>query len=609
MSDNQRHTILRFAIIFLLIAAGFVAVIVKIAIIQTREREQWLTIAKGQIQTNQIVTATRGNILDCEGRLLASSMPQYYVSMDTRVEALHQGKDTLFYHNVDTIARGLARIVGDRSAAEYRQIMVDAFRADKGKGKIIHKLTKRRITYMEMKEIQKLPLIKRGVYKSGVTFDNQHRRVKPFGSLASRTIGSIYGDGGYGNAGLEKQFDKELAGHNGISTRQRVGGRWENVTVKEEEDGIDVVTTINTDLQDIVETALRDRLEMVQGDWGCCILMETQNGHIKAISNLDRGKDGSYAEVMNHAVTRVEPGSTFKTIALMAALDDNKVKLDDTIKVYRDGWMYLGKSKHTDSHPKDTIYTVRSALAISSNIALAKIITKAYDGNAEKFVRKLEKMNLRDSFYSEIPGADGPRIQIPEDAVTISKMAYGYSVELSPMQIIAFYNGIANNGRMVRPMLVTELRKDGLTVKEFKTETIKSSMCKKSTLNDIKLCLHDVVWDNKLGTASVRKWGNTIVAYKAQSELVHIAGKTGTAQMFIPRRGYSGKNHRMTFVGYFPEENPQYTCLCMIENPKNYPLYDAGFDCGNVVRQIAEKTIAYSDCYDIVEGNLLLEKR
>ena len=609
MSDNQRYTILRFAIIFLLIAAGFVAVIVKIAIIQTREREQWLTIAKGQIQTNQIVTATRGNILDCEGRLLASSMPQYYVSMDTRVEALHQGKDTLFYHNVDTIARGLARIVGDRSAAEYRQIMVDAFRADKGKGKIIHKLTKRRITYMEMKEIQKLPLIKRGVYKSGVTFDNQHRRVKPFGSLASRTIGSIYGDGGYGNAGLEKQFDKELAGHNGISTRQRVGGRWENVTVKEEEDGIDVVTTINTDLQDIVETALRDRLEMVQGDWGCCILMETKNGHIKAISNLDRGKDGSYAEVMNHAVTRVEPGSTFKTIALMAALDDNKVKLDDTIKVYRDGWMYLGKSKHTDSHPKDTIYTVRSALAISSNIALAKIITKAYDGNAEKFVRKLEKMNLRDSFYSEIPGADGPRIQIPEDAVTISKMAYGYSVELSPMQIIAFYNGIANNGRMVRPMLVTELRKDGLTVKEFKTETIKSSMCKKSTLNDIKLCLHDVVWDNKLGTASVRKWGNTIVAYKAQSELVHIAGKTGTAQMFIPRRGYSGKNHRMTFVGYFPEENPQYTCLCMIENPKNYPLYDAGFDCGNVVRQIAEKTIAYSDCYDIVEGNLLLEKR
>lgn len=609
MSDNQRHTILRFAIIFLLIGAGFVSVIVKIAIIQTREREQWLSIAKGQIQTNQIVTATRGNILDCEGRLLASSMPQYYVSMDTRVEALHQGKDTLFYHNVDTIARGLARIVGDRSAEEYKQIMVNAFRADKGKGKIIHKLTKRRITYMEMKEIKQLPLVKRGVYKSGISFDNQHRRVKPFGSLASRTIGSIYGDGGYGNAGLEKAFDKELAGHNGISTRQRVGGRWENITVKEEEDGIDVVTTINTDLQDIVETALHERLEMVQGDWGCCILMESESGHIKAIANLDYNSDGSYSEMMNHAVTRVEPGSTFKTIALMAALDDHKFKLYDTVSVTREPWIYMGKSKHTDSHPKDTVYTVRSALAISSNQALAKIITRSYEGSAHKFIRQLSKMGLLDSVYCEIPGAQNARIEVPKDTVTLSKMAYGYSVELTPMQIITFYNAIANNGRMIRPVLVSALQKDGIVLKQFETEVIRSSICKKSTLEDIRSCLHDVVWDNKLGTASVRKWGNTIVAYKAQSELVHIAGKTGTAQMIMPHRGYSGRNHRMTFVGYFPEENPQYTCLCMIENPKNYPLYDAGYDCGGVVRQIAEKTIAYSDCYDIVEGQLILEKR
>lgn len=608
MSDNQRNMILRFAVVFLLIFAGFIAVMVKIVLIQTKERDQWLRIAEGQVKTNQPIQATRGNILDSEGRLLASSMPQYYISMDTRVEALHLGGDTLFYHYVDSIANGLSRIVGDRSSDEYRNIMVSAFKSNKGKGKRINKLTKRRITYTEMKDIKRLPLVRRGVYKSGIDFENQHRRVKPFNNLASRTIGSIYGDGGYGNAGLEKRFDKELAGRDGVSIRQRVGGRWENITVVEEEDGLDVVTTINADLQDIVETSLRDRLELVSGDWGCCMLMETQTGHIKAIANLDRNKDGSYSEMMNHAVTRVEPGSTFKTIALMAALDDGKVKLTDTIKVYRDGWMYLGKSKHTDSHPKDTIYTVRSALAISSNIALAKIVTKSYDGNAEKFVRKLDKFNLRDSFYSEIPGADGPRIQIPNDAVTISKMAYGYSVELSPMQILAFYNGIANNGKMVRPMLVTELQQNGVTVKRFKTETIKSSMCKKSTLNDIRLCLHDVVWDNNLGTASVRKWAGKIVAYKAQSDLVHIAGKTGTAQLLMHGH-YTGRNHRMTFVGYFPEENPQYTCICMIENPKNYPAYDAGYDCGGVVRVIAEKTIAYSDCYDIQDGEKVLDKR
>ncbi len=608
MGDNQRNTILRFAAIFLLITAGFIAVLVKIFVIQTKERDQWLQVAKSQIKTNQPIPATRGNILDCEGRMLASSMPQYYITMDTRVEALHLGGDTLFYKYVDSIADGLNRIIGDRTSEEYKNIMVTAFKANKGKGKMIPKLSKRRITYTERKEVVKLPLVRRGVYKSGISFEDQHRRVKPFGSLASRTIGTIYGDGGQGNAGLEKAFEKELAGKDGVSTRQRVGGRWENVTVEDEEDGLDVVTTLNADLQDIVETALRERLNATRADWGCCILMETKTGHIKAITNLDRNADGSYSEAMNHAVTRVEPGSTFKTIALMAALDDGKVGLYDTIKVYRDGWMYLGKSKHTDSHPKDTIYTVRSALAISSNIALAKIVTKAYDGDAAKFVRKLEKMNLRDSFYSEIPGADGPRIQVPKDAVTISKMAYGYSVELSPMQILAFYNGIANNGKMIRPMLVSELQQDGMTVKEFKTETIKSSMCKKSTLNDIRLCLHDVVWDNNLGTASVRKWAGRIVAYKAQSDLVHIAGKTGTAQLLRNGR-YTGKNHRMTFVGYFPEEAPQYTCICMIENPQNWPAYDAGYDCGNVVRTIAEKTIAYSDCYAIHKGELELTKR
>ena len=568
-----------------------------------------MKVAESQIKTDQPVPATRGNILDCEGRILASSMPQYYVAMDARVEALHLGGDTLFYKYVDSIADGLSGILHDRTKEEYKKIMVDAFRSNNGNGRIVTRLSKRLISYTEMKEVKKLPLVRRGVYKSGISCDPQHKRVKPFKSWASRTIGSIYGDGGKGNAGLEKAFDVELAGIDGVSTLQRVGGRWEHITVKEEEDGLDVVTTINTDLQDIVETALRERLEMVSGDWGCCILMETQSGHVKAIANLDRTKDGNYLEMMNHAVTRVEPGSTFKTIALMAALDDGKVKITDTIKVHRDGWVYLGKSKHTDSHPKDTTYTVRSALAVSSNIALAKIVTRAYDGNAEKFVRKLEKMNLRDSFYSEIPGADAPRIDIPKDAVTISKMAYGYSVELSPMQILAFYNGIANDGKMVRPMLVTQLQQDGMTVKRFETETIKSSMCKKSTLADIKLCLHDVVWDNNLGTASVRKWNGHIAAYKAQSELVHIAGKTGTAQLFIPHRGYSGRNHRMTFVGYFPEEAPQYTCICMIENPKNFPSYDAGFDCGGVVRQIAEKTIAYSDCYSIKEGKLVLEKR
>ena len=606
MSDEQRNTVLRFAMIFIVIALGFVAVLGKIIYIQTAERDEWLKVAEKQVPTHKPIPATRGNILDCNGRLLASSMPQYYMYMDTRVEALHLNNGKLFKAHIDTLALDLANIVGEHTQAEYKTRITNAYR--RGESRL--KVCDHRINYLQRQALEQNGLIAKGQYKSGIFFEDQHRRIKPYGILASRTIGGIYGEGGVGNSGLEKRFDKELRGVDGMSAIQKIGGRYESVTIEEAKDGVDVVTTIDANLQDIVENALRERLEIVGGDWGCCILMETQTGHIKAIANLDRDKeDGKYYEAQNHAVQRVEPGSTFKTIALMAALDDGKVEIDDTVKVFREGWNYLGKSRHVDSHPKDTVYTVQSALAVSSNIALAKIITKAYDGDAEKFVRKLEKMNLRDSFYSEIPGADAPRIEIPKDAVTISKMAYGYSVELSPLHILAFYNGIANNGRIIRPMLVSALQKDGEILKRFKSETIKSSMCKKSTLRDIRACLHDVVWDNDLGTASVRKWKGKVVARKAQSDLVHIAGKTGTAQMIIPRRGYSPRNHRMTFVGYFPEENPQYTCLCMIENPKNYPAYDAGFDCGSTVRVIAEKTVAYTGCYIYENGTKRLIKR
>lgn len=592
MSEKQRNTILRFAVVFLVVAVGFLAVISKIIVIQTVERDQWMQIEKNQVKTNQAIRATRGNILDCEGRLLASSLPQYTAKMDPRVEALHLGGDTLFYRNLDSIASGFSRIVGDKTPDEYRRIFLAIFKENKK----IRTITKTHISYPQKKALQQLPLIRRGIYKSGISFEDLHKRVKPFGSLASRTIGGIYAESGLGNSGLEMRFDKELRGIDGVSTRQRIGGRWESVPVIDATDGMDVVTTINADIQDIAESALRDRLERTGGDWGCCVLMETKSGKIRAIVNLDRTDNGAYYERTNHAVSRVEPGSTFKTIALMAAMDDGKVSLYDTIPVTKESWKYLTVT-HTDAHPKDTVYTVKSALAVSSNIALAKIITRGYEGSARKFVRRIEKMGLKDSVYCEIPGADKVRIDIPNDSVTLSKMSYGYSVELSPMQIMMFYNAIANDGKMIRPYLVERIEQNGEVVKSFSTETIQSSICKSSTLRDLRLALHDVVWDNHLGTASVRMWDGHIASYKAQSELVHIAGKTGTAQMRIGG-SYQKRAHRISFVGYFPEEDPQYTCICMIEHPTAFG-YDAGYDCGGVVRQIAEQVVAQEGRYII----------
>ncbi len=598
MHDNITHTIIRFAIVFVIISLGFVCVLGKIIVLQTKERSRWEQVVDRQRKKNQEILPLRGAILDDSDNALASSVPQYTVYMDTRVEALHLGGDTLFHKYVDSIAIGLSRILGDRSPREYREVMTRAFYAKRNRDRYV-RIYPQSINYLQRKQIKQLPLVCRGEYKSGFHFEERHRRNRPFGSFGQRTVGSIYGESGHGNAGLEKSFDAYLCGTPGVATIQRVAGHNEHVPVKEAVEGKDIRTTLNVNLMDICESALRNRLEHTKADWGCCILMETRSGQIKAISNLDRDTAGRYTEKFNHAVTRVEPGSTFKTIALLAALDDGKINLEDTFRVYRKGWDYLN-AHHTDSHPRDTVYTVRSALAVSSNIALAKIITDSYEKKASKFVDKLRKMGVCDSLYSEIPGAQSPRIDIPNDGVTLSRMAYGYSVELTPMQILAFYNAIANDGKMIRPYLVSDILEHGRAVKHFETETVKSSLCSRSSLRDIRLALHDVVWDNHLGTASVSPWGQK----KAQSDLVHIAGKTGTAQLFYNGR-YHRDAHRITFVGFFPEENPQYTCLCMMEHPRG--AYDAGMDCGIVVRQIAEKTMVYAGYYRIKDGELIYE--
>lgn len=583
MSENLKNTVLRFAIVFAVITLLFVVVFVRIIVLQTAQRDKWEGVVNRE-DNYKPIKAIRGSIYDCEGRLLASSVPQYRIFMDTRVEALHMDKGDLFWDHVDSIANGLSRIVGDQTKEEYRKRMVDAYR----RGKIV-RLTNERISYTQLKEIKRLPLVCRGLYKSGFYAEDLNLRVKPFNSLGSRAIGNIYAASGEAKSGLEMRFDSYLRGEDGMSVRQKIAGGWQNVPIREAVNGCDVYTTFDANLMDICETALRERLELRDAEWGCVVLMDVQTGEIKAMSNLDRAKDGSgYYEMANHAVVRMEPGSTFKTISLMAALDDGKVKMKDTIRVEHDGWWYHG-AKHMDAHPSDTVYTIRQAMAVSSNIALAKIVTDGYNGSAKKFVKKLRNMGLCDSVDFTIPGANQALINVPNDTVTISKMAYGYSVELSPLQILMFYNGIANDGKMISPLFVKEICKDGKTIEEFESTVIKGSMCDDSTLEGVRECLHDVVWDNELGTASVNPWGTR----KAQSNLVTIAGKTGTAQVL--ERGYHNTRHRMSFVGYFPEEHPQYSCICVIHAPK-WP-YDSGLDCGGVVRQVAEKTMAYAGEY------------
>ena len=599
MSENVKHTILRFAIVFSIILILFGVVLARIVSLQTVHRAELEAMVTNRDSVYKTIPAVRGNIFDCNGRLLASSVPQYSIHLDTRVEALHLDKGKTFYQYVDTIAAGLSRIVGDMSKEEYRAKMIKAYHSKTRRERDI-RLTPKRISYTQLKEIKRLPLICGGVYKSGFYSVDLNLRIKPFNSLGSRTIGGIYAESGNGNAGIEKRFNSYLQGEDGMSIRQRMANQWQYIPIRREKHGCDVYTTLDANLMDICESNLRARLEHTQADWGCVILMEVATGEIKAICNLDRGNNQSYYEMHNHAVIRMEPGSTFKTIALIAAMDDNKINIDDTLRVWKNGWKYYN-ALHRDAHPADTVYTVRQSLAVSSNIALARIITEGYNGSAKKFINKLKQMGLCDSIDYIIPGAHQAHIIEPKDTVTISRMAYGYSVEMSPMQILTFYNGIANNGKMITPVLVNSI-KDGNKVKEkYETHTIRTNLCNKKTLEDIRACLYDVVWDNELGTAAMNKWRQR----KAQSDLIKIAGKTGTAQIIENGRYYNNK-HRMSFVGYFPYDNPQYSCICVIHNPQNRGAYDSGLDCGSVVRKIAEETIVYSSEYTIQGGELVM---
>lgn len=580
MEENKRNTIIRFAAVFLLMACGFAAVLGKIIYTQTAKREALLQTAQRLISRDAVVSPNRGNIYDANNNLLAGSAAIYHIYMDTRVQALHKGN--LFNEKIDSVADALSSYFKDRSAQEYKDMIISAHK--KGVGRLL--LYKKRITHSQLQDVKRMPLFRLGSNKSGLIAEEEHQRIKPFDLLASRTIGNIYISTGKGNSGLELQYEEWLCGKAGHKQTQMIDGRVIVSADKEAEDGDDIVTTLDVNLQDIVETQLLQTLNRLQADWGCCILMEVKTGEVKAIANLGLTNSG-YTEDQNYAVTRVEPGSTFKTISLMAALDDSNIRLTDTINTENGKWIYCDpKHPITDTHKYPKL-TVQQVLAASSNIGLAKIITQTYERKASRFVSKLDKMGICDSIPFEIPGMQISRIDIPSDKETLARMAFGYSVEMSPIAILTFYNAIANDGKMICPFLVKKIQHNGRTLKEFSTSVLQTSICKSSTLKDIRQCLESVVWDNQYGTASINPWGN----YKAQSEIVHIAGKTGTARI-LDNGAYLRNQHRITFCGYFPMEEPQYTCICMIQRPRS--AYDAGFDCGGTVRRIAEKTMAYA---------------
>ena len=598
MTEPGKKIIGRFATVYIFIVILMLTIIYNIAKIQTVERENWLKLGAKNDKKDITVRPNRGNIYSADGRLMASSIPTYYVYMDTRVPALHEDDGKLFTENIDSLAECLADYFQDKSKEAYKKDITAAYRQGKGE----YNFYKGKISYAQLKDIKQFPLFKLGRNKSGLLTKEMFSRVKPFTTLASRTIGDIYADETRGGKnGLELGFDSILKGVPGVSSRQKIANRWEDIVQVEPIDGMDIVSTVDVDMQDIAEKALLDKLKEIEAQTGYAIVMEVETGEIKAIVNMDRNPDGSYSENRNGAVSdKVEPGSTFKTASVMAVLDDGKAKLTDVIET-GNGLYKFGTATMRDHNAHRGGYgaiTLEQSLNASSNVGISRTISRAYGDNPGKYVDKLYKMGLNEPFELYIPGAAKPWIRHPNDksaywsATTLPWMSIGYEVQIPPIYTLAFYNAIANNGKYIEPLFVKSINKNGLVVREFKARVINSQICKPSTLKDVRQALLGVVENPKYGTGKV-----------VHSPYIRIAGKTGTAQISKGSAGYSagGKSHQVSFCGFFPYENPRYTCIVVIREPKiGYP--SGGGMSGVVVKNIAERISAIdtvSTIYDL----------
>ena len=587
MTDKRKNIVLRFGIVYTIICLSFVAVLYRIVKIQFVERDKWMALAANAIKTDIVVKPNRGNIYACDGRLMASSIPTYYVYMDLRIPALHEKNGKLFSENIDSLAIYLSSFFRDKTAYEYKTNLIKAF--DTGIGEF--QLYPKRISYAQLKQLKTLPLFRLGRYKSGLIAKEYFRRVRPFGSLASRTIGDIYPDEAKGGkSGIEKSFNANLLGTSGISIRQKVANTYMETVQVEPIDGMDITTTIDVDLQDIAEKALIDGVREFDAAEGCAILMEVRSGEVKAIVNMQRNKDGSYSENRNGAVSDMtEPGSTFKVVSLMAALDDGRVKITDTINTYNGQYKFGNRTMNDHNANRGGFHKITLAQAIygSSNIGVSRTIVKAYGRNPAEFVDKLYAMKLNERMNIELPGAAAPFIRHPHDKshewsnTTLPWMSVGYETQIPPIYTLAFYNSIANDGKLIRPFFVKSISKNGHIVKEFKTEVINPSICKPSTLRDVRFTLLGVVED-KMGTGK-----------NVRSKYVRIAGKSGTAQISQGKEGYKvgGTKHQVAFCGYFPYENPMYTCIVVMREP-SIGSASGGHMSGSVFKNIAERAMA-----------------
>lgn len=593
---NSSRSMRRFRILTVLIGAVAIVIVVKLLVVMFAERKYWNTISSYMVVRNKTVEARRGNILSDEGLLMASSMPQYRIFLDfktsERIERMRNSdqhkKDTLFGNNLDKTVSAMHALFPSIPESRFKEY----YRSGHSRKSHYYALMPdgRALSYNQFKEaVETVPWLKARYDGWFYSKKGTVSRKKPFGQLATRTLGDLYGAKDSARYGLELSFDSILRGKPGVGHEERFRNTVRLVVDEEQTDGCDIVTTLNVNMQDIAESALRRELEKVDAVSGVAVLMEVATGDIKAMTSLTRTETGYY-EIQNNVVKELyEPGSTFKTVSMMVALDAGRLSLDDSVYCEMGEYRGFGGVRMTDSHRMGWATTV-DVLKESSNIGTAKLISAAFKGREEEFVEGIYKTGINTHFTMQLTGTAAPVIRKDGywDATRLPWMSFGYNVQLPVINTLAFYNAIANDGRMIEPRLVTEIRRDGHTVEHFPVKTVVKQICRESTLRSIKYMLGKVVTE---GT------GKSVA-----SEYFTVAGKTGTAQMSQGKSGYKGGGvtYLASFCGYFPAESPVYSCIVAIRTSTSF---GAGATlAGPVFHEISEKAMALSVRKDMKEA-------
>ena len=576
MAVEDKYISYRIYLVAFAIFLMAIGIAVKLTNIQWVEGDYYRKLAKERTVKNFVIPSNKGNIYSADGSLLATSIPNYEIRFDAVAP-----KTENFERNVESLSDSLASVLG-KSTGYYQNELRKA-RASKNR----YYLIARDLSYTKYIKIKGFPLFKLGSNKGGIIIEQKTIREHPIGKIAERTIGyeRERADGAFDGKGIEWAYRSYLNGKDGKILKQKIAkGQWKpirDVNEVDPQDGYDVISTIDVYIQDIAHHALLKQLEDYQADHGCVVVMETNTGQVKAIANLGRAKDGTYYETTNYAVAEShEPGSTFKLADLMAILED---KVADTSTVYdtHGGEVrYSGKAvrdSHKGGYGK---ISLARGFELSSNTVMVQAVYDNYKSSPSKFVNHVNSYGLNKKLNMDFQGEGRPFIPQPTDKnwsnISLPWMAFGYGVSVTPMQTLAFYNAVANNGVMVKPQFVSEIKEWNKTIKKMDVEVINPKVCSQETLLKLKAVLKNVV---KKGTAS-----------KLYSKDFSMAGKTGTAAVNYAKDGGAGKYYASSFVGYFPADHPKYSCIVVVHKPSTVNNNYYGADvAGPVFKRIAQK--------------------